>query len=309
MPLAAIILGLFVVLVIAVSGFVVFGLGTGEKHDIVRAERGSHRTGLRNTVLRRLNDSFVRTRAGRHLTAALVQANLRRIQAIEYLLIAILTCLVVFILLLQVMATFYALALTALLGWAFWGVLSLLRERQREKFIAQLPEFARIMANSTGAGLSIHTALQVAANELPDPAGRELRALDHELSIGTPLDAALERMSDRIKGRDLHVLVSTLVISQRAGGSLISALRGMSETLEDRKETKREVRTIITQSSFTGYLVAGFGLGLVLIMNWISPGLIYKLTSTIIGQIGLIFAAVTYAIGIIVIRRMVRVRL
>lgn len=211
--------------------------------------------------------------------------------------------------LLNVIAPFYAVLLAALVGWGLWAVLSYLRERQRQKFIAQLPEFARIMANSTNAGLSMSSSLRVAAHELADPAGRELTILERELAVGTPLDVGLERMSDRIKGRDLDVLVSTLVISQRAGGSLISALRGLSTTLEDRKETRREVKTIVTQSSFTGYLVVAFGVGFVLVMNMMTPGLLYKLTSTVIGQIAIVLAALAYAAGLLMIHRLTRVKL
>lgn len=309
MPLSVVLVGAVVVLIIGAVGVTSLALGTASQSDVVRSERGARGASFRHTVIRRINSAFLRFRVGEALSTALIQANIRQIYAIEYFLGGLLVTLLVLVSLLNVIAPFYAVLLAASVGWGLWAVLSYLRERQRQKFIAQLPEFARIMANSTNAGLSMSSSLRVAAHELADPAGRELTILERELAVGTPLDVGLERMSDRIKGRDLDVLVSTLVISQRAGGSLISALRGLSTTLEDRKETRREVKTIVTQSSFTGYLVVAFGVGFVLVMNMMTPGLLYKLTSTVIGQIAIVLAAIAYAAGLLMIHRLTRVKL
>lgn len=309
MMILGIIIGSVFVLAIGVIGAVTYAMGSTEQVDIVRAERGRIHGSFREERIRPLDRFFQRTRLGRALTTNLTQANLRSIYAVEYFGVAVVACVVVVLVAAQYVALFYAFALGALVLFLSWKILDGLKERQREKFILQLPEFARIMANSTGAGLSIQTALGVAASELPDPAGREFAALKREIEIGTPLDLALERMSDRISGRDLDVLVSTLVIAQRSGGSLISSLRGMSDTLEFRKETKREVKTLVSQSSYTGYLVAAFGVGFVLLLSSMHDTLLHDLTSTLIGQIAMAFAAVCYTIGIIAIQRLVKVKL
>lgn len=304
-----ILLGTLACLILGSIGIVVFVLGTGDQQDIVKAERRGGAASFRTSRILPADRAFRRTKLGAKLSQQLIQANLRSITALEYALIAISVSVVVFIFLTRVIAIFYAGALSALLLFGFWKVLDILKERQREKFIQQLPEFARIMANSTGAGLSIHTAVGVAASELPDPAAREFEALKRELEIGTPLDIALERLSSRISGRDLEVLVSTLVIAQRSGGSLISSLRNISDTLEFRKETKREVKTLISQSSYTGYLVVAFGVGFVLLLASFNDDLLFKLTSTILGQIAIGIAAVLYTIGLIAINRLVKVKL
>ena len=147
----------------------------------------------------------------------------------------------------------------------------------------------------------------MASEELKDPARRELRTMNREIDLGSSLDDALERLERRLPGRELSVLVGTLVISQRSGGSLITALRQISSTLETRKELNREIRTQVTQASYTGYLVAGLGVGLVLLMNFIFPGLLQKLTDSVFGNIALIFAGACYAVGILLINRMTRI--
>ena len=83
----------------------------------------------------------------------------------------------------------------------------------------------------------------------------------------------------------------------------------MSDTLEFRKETKREVKTLVSQSSYTGYLVAAFGVGFILLLSRMHTTLLHDLTSTLIGQIAIGFATVCYTIGIIAIQRLVKVKL
>lgn len=304
-----IVLLLAAALIIAVAGIVVFASGSADQSSIVRSESVGVRTGLRDRVVHRADRVFRRTALGSRLAKGLTEANLRAIYPIEFALITLSLLVLTFMVTNQQVTWFYALLLTVGVGWGAFKVLQILRERQYRLFLRQLPELARVLANSTSAGLSIRTALQVAASELNDPARRELEILNHELNIGTPIDIALERMETRIPGRDLTVLIGTLVISQRSGGSLITALRGMAEALEDRKETAREVRTTITQSKYTGYMVVAFGVFMVLMFNAMSPGLLYDLTSSLLGQVAIGIAALAYTGGLLMISRLTKVQI
>ena len=78
---------------------------------------------------------------------------------------------------------------------------------------------------------------------------------------GESLDDALGELADRLPSRELVVLVTTLVLSNRAGGTVVSSLRNLTTTLEERKETRREVRTTLAQVTVTAYAVPGFGIG------------------------------------------------
>jgi tight adherence protein B len=187
------------------------------------------------------------------------------------------------------------------------AVLNWREERQRMRFVAQMPELARVLSNATSAGLSIRTAVEIAGEELSDPARTELQRCARSMAVGTSLDEALLQMEERLPGRELSVLVGTLVIANRSGGSLIGALREISRTLEDRKELKREVRTMLTQATYTGYLVVGMGVGLLFLINGIQPGLLRTLTSTLLGVGALAFATLCFGLGLVVIRRMTRI--
>jgi tight adherence protein B len=184
-----------------------------------------------------------------------------------------------------------------------WVWLNRKRLRRREKFIAQLPDIARLLSNASSAGLAMRTAIGMAAGELDDPAGTELRLVSEELAVGQTTEGALSNLERRMPSRDVGVLVSTLVIQQRAGGDIVSALAEMARTLEKRKELRREVRSILAGSVFTGYLVAGMGMFAVIILNSIKGGVIERMASQPLGQTVLLAAGALYAFAFFLIRK------
>ena len=206
-----------------------------------------------------------------------------------------------------VLANFFG-PVAALIG--LWGTNAFLdwqRTKRTDRFINQLPELSRILANATQAGLALRTAIAMAAEELENPAGEELSRVAHRLAVGESLDDALGELTDRLPSRELVVLVTTLVLSNRAGGTVVSSLRNLTETLEERKETRREVKTQLSQVTVTAYAVPAFGFGAMLLMNAVMPGALDRMTGALIGQGAVIVSLILYAIGFIVIRRLSRI--
>lgn len=180
------------------------------------------------------------------------------------------------------------------------------KDRRNEQFIAQMPELARVLSNATSAGLSIASAIGIAAAELAAPAGPELARVASRMRFGDSLDTAMHGLEARLPSREVSVLVSTLLVSARSGGSLVSALRDIADTLDERKETRREVRTTLAQSTSTGYLVIGMGFGLLFLLNVIQPGTVVAMTSSWLGRGALVVGSALFVSGFLLIRRMTR---
>ncbi|MEU9332401.1 type II secretion system F family protein [Streptomyces sp. NPDC048290] len=181
------------------------------------------------------------------------------------------------------------------------------RQKRIEKFINQLPELARILANATNAGLALRTAIGMAAEELEAPAGEELAKVADQLALGASLDDALDEMAHRLPSRELVVLVTTLVLANRAGGQVVGALRNLTETLEERKETRREIRTQLSQVSMTSYAVPAMGVGALFLMNGVKDGALDRMTGSPFGQAAVLIAFGLYVVGFVLIRRLSRI--
>ncbi|GGU36732.1 type II secretion system F family protein [Streptomyces lavendofoliae] len=226
----------------------------------------------------------------------------------EYAVYAVAALLGVYLTIGAVFAPFFGV-LGALAG--LWGAVAFLnwqRQKRTEAFIGQLPELTRVLANATQAGLALRTAIAMAAEELDDPAGEELRKVADQLAVGHSLDDALGDLADRLPSRELVVLVSTLVLSNRAGGQVVTSLRNLTSTLEERKETRREVITLLSQVKVTAFALPLLGLGFLLMINGMAPGALDRMTGSAAGQIGSVLAFGLYAVGFVLIRRLSRIR-
>ncbi|MFC9848817.1 type II secretion system F family protein [Streptomyces sp. NPDC060223] len=195
--------------------------------------------------------------------------------------------------------------IAALMGvWGAAVFLNWQRQKRIEAFISQLPDVARLLANATAAGLALRTALAMAAEELEAPAGEELAHVADQLTMGRTVDDALAELSERLPSRELIVLVTTLVLANKAGGSVVSSLRNLTQTLEDRKETRREVRTMLSEVNATAFTVPFLGIGSLVLINSSNEGALARVTGSPLGQGLVLLSLGLYTVGFFVIRRL-----
>jgi tight adherence protein B len=205
------------------------------------------------------------------------------------------------------LASFFG-PVAALIGlWAANAFLNWQRAKRTEKFINQLPELSRILANATQAGLALRTAIGLAAEELEAPAGEELARVSHSLAVGRSVDDALTELTERLPSRELVVLVTTLVLSNRAGGAIVGSLRNLTVTLEQRKETRREVKTQLSQVTVTAYAIPVIGVGSLLMVDAVLPGALDRMTGAFVGQTAVIVAIGLYTLGFALVRRLSKI--
>ncbi|OUD00897.1 type II secretion system F family protein [Streptomyces swartbergensis] len=294
--------------VLVVTGLHSYAMGKAQRQALVDrlSATGQIPVGGRRRRFRNLDRRLRRTKLGRKLELRLAATGLD-ITPGEFFVYMLATVVGLWLIGQVALAPFFG-PLAGLLGiWVAVQFLNWQRQKRIEKFINQLPELARILANATQAGLALRTAIGMAAEELEAPAGEELGKVAAQLAVGASMDDALGELTDRLPSRELVVLVTTLVLSNRAGGQVVSALRNLTETLEERKETRREVRTQLSQVNMTSYAVPVLGVGALFLLNAIEDGALDRMTGSPIGQACVIIAFGLYAIGFFLIRRLSRI--
>ncbi|MEU0301888.1 type II secretion system F family protein [Streptomyces sp. NPDC006175] len=247
-----------------------------------------------------------RTKLGKRIELKLAATGLD-VTPGEYFLYVVAGVAAVWLIAASVLASFFG-PLAGLAGiWAANTFLNWHRTKRTEAFISQLPEISRVLANATQAGLSLRTSIAMAADELEAPAGDELRIVADQLGVGRTLDDALDELATRLPSRELVVLVATLILSNRAGGQVVSSLRNLTITLEERKETRREVRTQLSQINATAYAVPAIGVGAMLLVNTMLPGALDRMTGSFAGQVAVVVSLGLYTVGFIAIRRISKI--
>ncbi|MBM7437330.1 type II secretion system F family protein [Streptomyces sp. HB132] len=293
--------------VLGVMGLHAYTSGRAQREALVDrlSSTGQAETGPQRRF-RGIDRRLRRTKPGRRIELKLAATGLD-VTPGEYFLYVMASVAALWLIAASVLAAFFG-PLAGLAGiWSANTFLNWHRAKRTEAFIGQLPEISRVLANATQAGLSLRTSIAMAADELEAPAGDELRIVADQLGVGRTLDDALDELATRLPSRELVVLVATLILSNRAGGQVVSSLRNLTITLEERKETRREVRTQLSQINATAYAVPAIGVGAMLLVNAILPGALDRMTGSFAGQIAVIVSLGLYAVGFVAIRRISKI--
>jgi tight adherence protein B len=131
--------------------------------------------------------------------------------------------------------------------------------RQRKRLVdfnAQLPDMLNLMVNGLRAGYSTMQALEAVSKELPPPINTEFRRVVQEMQLGIPMETALDNLLDRIPSEDLDLVITAINVQREVGGNLAEVLETISHTIRERIRIKGEVKTLTTQVSYSGKLLA-----------------------------------------------------
>lgn len=278
-----------------------------QRREILVAAEAAPR--WRQTRSSRLDAAFERTATGRKVAALLAGAGLGGWSSSTVVLGLVGVEMLVAVAVEEMFGTVTAIVGVVVVVLAAHRWLEGRRRARTERFIAQLPELARLLANGAQAGLGMRRSIELAARELEDPAAGELGQVSSELTVGRTLETALGHLHERLPSKELAVLVQTLVIQARAGGALVTALGHIATTLDERRQLAREARTASAGAVFTGYIVMVMGGGSVLLVNVMSPGALDKMTTNPLGVVALAVAGFLFATGYVAIRRITRVDL
>ncbi|MEV0095992.1 type II secretion system F family protein [Streptomyces sp. NPDC050738] len=291
---------------LAIAGLLTYIRGKSQHAELEKRlaiTTGHTPPGTRTRHFQAVDTRLRRTAAGKRIAHRIAATGLDLTPG-EFLVYALLATGVLWAVAAAFLAPFFGPVAALIALWAANTFLNWQRQKRIEAFINQLPELSRILANATAAGLALRTALSMAADELEAPAGEELSTVANQLALGRSIDEALSELADRLPSRELVVLVTTLILSNRAGGTVVASLRNLTTTLEERKETRREVVTMLAEVNATAYTLPLLGLGAMVMLNSMAPGSLARMTGSTIGQIAVVVSMALYAIGFIAMRRL-----
>jgi tight adherence protein B len=118
---------------------------------------------------------------------------------------------------------------------AVFGVLPLAflvwkRQKRMQQFEAQFPDGLDAMARAIRAGNALSTAVQLVAEEMPDPIGGEFRRVFEETQLGMDPGEALSRLAERTPTDDVRFFCTAVTIQRGSGGNLAEILDRLSES-------------------------------------------------------------------------------
>jgi tight adherence protein B len=267
-------------------------------------QRGLGRSGWSERTAKELNRA--------DLTLTPVEYLAFRIAAIVF---AVLICYALGVVLFPALKNIWALAGAVLIGYfaPIWYV----HRRQNKRLQAfndALADTVTLIANSLRAGSSFLQSLEMVTREAQPPISTEFARVVREVSIGLPLEQAMNNLTGRVKSSDLDLMATAIAIQYQVGGNLAEILDTIAETIRERVRIKGEIRTLTAQQRLSGYIVGFLPIGILLVLMVIAPKFInpmFQIPPAVFGvPLGVVmlgFAGIMMGIGFLLIRRIVSI--
>jgi tight adherence protein B len=222
--------------------------------------------------------------------------------------------------------TSVALAVAGLLVGQRWGILGSLalapiglflpfvylrrQQTKREKaFEAQLPESLDMLVNALQAGYSLQAAMDFVGRETPAPLGPEFVRFYDEQRLGMEVRLALLRFQERVGTLDSRMFVTSLLIQRETGGNLGEVLTNLSTLMRERVTFRGQLATLTAEPRMSAKVLASLPLAVVLLISVLNRDFIRPLFITSMGHKLIAYAAISVAIGYMVMSKIADVDL
>ena len=190
-------------------------------------------------------------------------------------------------------------------GFLPYGFVWLKMKRRLDAFEAQLPDLLVTMAASLKAGHSFKLGLQAAMEEGREPASGEFRRVLTQASLGRPMDEALKEMSDRLGSANFEFVITAVTIQRQVGGSLADLFDMVADTVRQRQQFIRKVRSLTAMGKMSAYVLVGLPFFLAAMLSLINPSYMAPLYHTGTGNMLVAMGLGSIVIGSLMLRKIV----
>ncbi len=205
-------------------------------------------------------------------------------------------------------STLSAFPLAALSGML--PFLFVLRKRSKTiaAFEAQLPDALDFLSRSMRAGHGFSVAMEMLANESPDPLGGAFRRVSNDVALGSSLGVAMNRLHSQVPLVDVRFFVSSVLLQQETGGNLGEILSKLAEIIRERFRLRGTIRAAAAHGKVTGMvlvLMPAAVTGFLLLTN---PHYLTDMMAVPLGRLMVYGACCGQVIGYFVIKKITDIK-
>jgi len=184
-----------------------------------------------------------------------------------------------------------------------------LRERAKRfaRFEEQMPDAIDMIQRALKAGHPFGHCLKLVAEDMDEPISREFELTFADLSYGNDPRRALFGLLQRVPSVSVTALITAVIVQREAGGNLAENLAKISSVIRGRFRFQRRVKTLSAEGRLSGWILSMTPLVLFAILWMLHPEYLGHLTQHPMGSKLITCSIVMGAIGILWIRRLVRI--
>ena len=193
------------------------------------------------------------------------------------------------------------------LGGIPFFYLHLKKKKRMGKFESQLPEGLDLIARALKAGHAFTTGMKLAADEFDDPLGPEFGETLDEINFGVSVDDALKSLADRVDCPDLKYFVVSVIVQRETGGNLAEIIESLAHLIRERFKLQGKVRILSAEGRLSAIILMALPFLIILGLRIVNPEYINILFEEPLGRKLAVGAGIMMFLGIIAIKRMIKI--
>jgi tight adherence protein B len=171
----------------------------------------------------------------------------------------------------------------------------------------QIPDAIDTMTRALQAGHPFNATLRMIAEDLEDPIAGEFELTFGDINYGNDLRRAMLGLLARVPSVTMMALVTSVLVQKETGGNLAEILKQISGVVRGRFKLHRKVRTLSAEGRMSAWVLACVPLVLFALISVTSPDYLPILVDDPRGQKMIIYGMVSGVLGILWIRRILRI--
>jgi tight adherence protein B len=183
------------------------------------------------------------------------------------------------------------------------------RRLRVKKFMSHFPDALEMFARSLRAGHSFTGAIQLVAQEMPDPIGPEFRKVFDEQNLGIPLRQALIGMTERVDALDVKFFATAILVQRETGGNLAEIIDKISYVIRERFRVQGQLKIFTAQARMSGVILACLPIAVAVMIGMLNPEYLKPLWMERSGRIMVAVAVILQLLGMLAIRKIIRIKI
>ncbi|MGW8393349.1 type II secretion system F family protein [Pseudoduganella sp. HUAS MS19] len=182
------------------------------------------------------------------------------------------------------------------------------KSKRLAKVDQQLPDALDLIGRALRAGHAFPTAMKMVGDEMNAPIADEFKATFDEVNFGISMNDALMNMATRVPSTDLRYFVIAVMIQRETGGNLAELLDNISKIVRERMKLLGQIRVLSAEGRMSAWVLGLLPFAAALMIQLSNPGFLAVLYTDPAGQKMVAGALVMMFLGVLAMRKIIRIR-
>ena len=179
----------------------------------------------------------------------------------------------------------FAILSSLLLFCGPWWFLRRKAQQRRDQIEDQLADSMVSLSSAIRAGLSLPQAVDMLADNSPQPIKSEFGYIITDYEMGKPLDRALEEAKERLRSENFALFAAALLASRDSGGRLNETVDRISHSVRELQRLERKVQSDTAMARKSAVYMALTPLFILVAYYFVDSQAVANIFVTTIGQL------------------------